>query len=71
LSFIAYSGFEANMAPTAKRRGRERWLAWTCESLHSNEQAAVRGVCLHATEIAPVVALVRSPVSATGCEADG
>jgi mono/diheme cytochrome c family protein len=31
----------------------------------------VRGVCVRATAIAPVVALVRSPVSTTGCEADG
>ena len=30
----------------------------------------VRGVCVRATAIAPVVALVRTPVSATGCEAD-
>jgi len=30
----------------------------------------VRGVWVHVTEIAPVVAPVRSPVSATGCEAD-
>ena len=30
----------------------------------------MRGVCVRATAIAPVVALVRSPVSATGCEAD-
>jgi hypothetical protein len=33
VAFIARSGLEANMAPTANRRGRERWLAWTCEFL--------------------------------------